>query len=213
MREGHDTGGNDYRFHPFRVRFVTCIGPRKSDYRFHLIIDDGARFPIILLRCYRNRMFVLLSFKPLAKAIVIILLIGIIPVLANLPLPSIRLAHGISRNLSLLGFIAAWNSSTTPNPTITVIQGDLITLSPKPGDGVSHQWFLDVNNNGVADCSPGPDICSATFSSSSPPPVIFTAGFGPAAYTLTYYCSVHPGTMHGHFTAMLLTVGGDRYAD
>jgi len=158
-------------------------------------------------------MLVMLSFRPLTKTLVIVLLIGIIPLVMNLPLPSIRLAQGISRNLSLLGFIAAWNSSTIPNPTLTVVQGDSITLSPKPGDGISHQWFLDVNNNGVADCSPGPDICSATFSSASPPPVAFTAAFAPAAYTLTYYCSVHPGTMHGHFTAMLLTGGGDRYAD
>ena len=158
-------------------------------------------------------MFDLLSLKSLTKILCVIVLVAIIPLLMNLPLPSVPLAHGISRNLSLLGFIAAWNSSTIPNPTLTVVQGDSITLSPKPGDGISHQWFLDVNNNGVADCSPGPDICSATFSSASPPPVAFTAAFAPAAYTLTYYCSVHPGTMHGHFTAMLLTGGGDRYAD
>jgi hypothetical protein len=158
-------------------------------------------------------MFVLLSFKPFTKTLVIIFLIGLIPLVINLPLPSIRLAQGVSRNLSLLGFIAAWNSSTAPNPTITVVQGDLITLSPKPGDGVSHQWFLDVNNNGIADCSPGPDICSATFSTSSPPPVAFNAGFAPATYTLTYYCSLHTGTMQGHITAILLTGGGDRYAD
>ena len=178
-----------------------------------MILDDRTSISIILLTCYQNRTFVLLSFKPLTKTLVIVLLIGIIPLVMNLPLPSIRLAQGISRNLSLLGFIAAWNSSTTPNPAITVVQGDSITLSPKPGDGVSHQWFLDVNNNGLADCSPGPDICSATFTTSSPPPVVFTASFAPSTYTLTYFCSVHPGTMHGQFTAKLLNVvGGDRYA-
>jgi len=156
----------------------------------------------------------LLSFKPLTKTIVVVLLIGLIPLLVNLPLPSVRLAQGISRNLTMLGFVAAWNSTTNPNPAITVVQGDSITLSPKPGDGVSHQWFLDVDNNGVADCSPGPDVCSGTYSTSSPPPVVFTASFAPAPYTLTYYCSVHPGSMHGQFTVTLLNqVGGARYAD
>ncbi len=178
-------------------------------------MDDRTSIPIILLRCYRNRTFGMLSLKPLTKTLIIIFLIGIIPLLVNLPVLSIRLARGISRNLSLLGFTAAWNSSTNPNPTITVVQGDSITLSPKPGDGASHQWFLDVDNNGVADCSPGPDICSATFSSTSPPPVVFTASSAPAPYTLTYYCSIHPGSMLGHFTAMLLNNegGGHRYAD
>jgi hypothetical protein len=156
----------------------------------------------------------LLSFKPLTKILVIIVLISLIPLLFNLPLPSVRLAHGISRNLSLLGFVAAWNSSTNPNPAITVVQGDSITLSPKPGDGAPHQWFLDVDNNGVADCSPGPDICSATFTTSSPPPVVFTASSAPTSYTLTYYCSVHPGSMQGRYNALNLNnVGGDRYAD
>src|SRR5437879_7312883 len=100
--------------------------------------DDGPSLSIILLRCYRNRMFGMSPFKPFTKALIVILLIGIIPLLVNLPLPSIRLAHGTIRNLSLLGFIGAWNSSTTPNPTLTVFQGDSITLSPKPGDGTSH---------------------------------------------------------------------------
>lgn len=153
------------------------------------------------------------SIKLVTKTLSVVLLIGLISILAGLPLPSIHQAHGTTRGFALLGFIAAWNSSTTPNPTITVVAGDPVTINPMPGDGVSHQWFLDLDNNGVADCSPGPDICSGTFSTASPPPVAFTPSLVPATTTFTYYCSIHPGTMHGHFTIQALLVGGARYAD
>ncbi len=152
----------------------------------------------------------MLRIKLVTKTISIVLLVGMVSVLAGVPLPSIHQAHGTDRGFNLLGFIAAWNSSTTPNPTINVVAGDSVTINPKPGDGAPHQWFLDLDNNGVADCSPGPDICSATFTTSSPPPVVFTVSFGP---TFTYYCSVHPGSMHGQFTAQVGTAGAHRYAD
>ena len=126
---------------------------------------------------------------------------------------TIKPVRAATVGFNLLGFISAWNSSTTPNPTLTVLQGDLVTINAKPGDGATHQWFLDVNGDGTAECSPGPDICSSTFSTSGAPPVTFQVSFAPKAYTLTYFCSIHPGTMHGSFTAKQLLAGGARYAD
>lgn len=127
---------------------------------------------------------------------------------------TVRPVQATARGFNLLGFVAAWNSSSNANPPLTVAQGDIITINAKVGDGAPHQWFLDVDQNGVADCSPGPDICGGSFSSSNAPALTFTAASSATSYTLTYYCAVHPGSMHGSFTALSLTnVGGARYAD
>ena len=124
---------------------------------------------------------------------------------------TIRPVQATARGINLLGFVSAWNASTTGNPTLTVVQGDLVTINAKPGDGAPHQWFLDVDNNGVADCSPGPDICGAQFSTSNASPLTFTVAFAMSSYTFTYYCAVHPGTMHGSFTAIATGGGGRGY--
>jgi hypothetical protein len=169
--------------------------------------------PNVLLRYHQSRRFAMHRIKRATKTLSIVLLVGLISVLTGFPLLTVHRANGTSRGFNLLGFIAAWNSSTTPNPTITVVAGDSLTIIPKPGDGATHQWFLDLDNNGAADCSPGPDVCSSFFSTSSPPPVVFTADLQPKTVTFTYFCSVHPGTMHGQFTIQVLAVGGARYAE
>lgn len=151
--------------------------------------------------------------KSLIKTPFIVLLIFLSIVLIEVPL-GVRPVQATTRSLNLLGFVPAWNSSTNANPPLKVLQGDIITLTAKAGDGAPHQWFLDVDNNGVADCSPGPDICSASFTTNDAPPITFTVATASAPYTLTYYCAVHPGSMHGSFTALSLTnAGGDRYAE
>src|SRR5438093_5016424 len=74
-------------------------------------------------------------------------------------------AAGVNSTITLTGFISAWNGTTSkPNPTITVTQGDSITLRLSSGDGAPHQWFVDVDKNGPSpDCS-GADIRSSLFS-------------------------------------------------
>jgi FtsP/CotA-like multicopper oxidase with cupredoxin domain len=101
--------------------------------------------------------------------------------------------------IALIGFVNAWNfSSSKPNPTITVTQGDTLTIQLSSGDGAPHRFFLDVDRNGpTADC-PGADVCSSFFPPSST--FSFTVNFIPGTYT--YYCSVHPGSMFGFFVVL-----------
>jgi len=66
-------------------------------------------------------------------------------------------------SISLIGFISAWNNTGTPNPKITVIQGDTITIQLSSGDGAPHRFFVDVDRNGMTPDCPGADVCSNLF--------------------------------------------------
>jgi plastocyanin len=134
----------------------------------------------------RSRRFHLVLFSAVLLATVVVGL----PNLFLLP----RVA-AVNRTISLVGFVSAWNSTTTPNPTITVTQGDGVTLQLSSGDAVLHRWFVDVDKNGPTPDCPGADICSSAFSTSTV--LTFTVNFAPGTYT--YYCSVHPTTMLGQF--------------
>ena len=120
-------------------------------------------------------------------------------------LPLIPRAYGANRTITLVGFITAWNNTSTPNPSITVTQGDSVTMQLSSGDGATHKFFIDVDKNGPAPDCPGADVCSSFFPPSTT--LSFTATFAPGVYT--YYCSVHPTTMLGNFIVQAgSTVGG-----
>ena len=113
-------------------------------------------------------------------------------------LPSVR---ATTRTISLIGTLVGsyyyWNNT---NPTITVVQGDTITIKASSANSISHQFLLDVDGDGLdtSDCSPPSttgDPCS-TISTASPP-ITFTVSFTPKTYA--YYCTIHPGTMVGSF--------------
>jgi len=110
--------------------------------------------------------------------------------------------------VSLIGFISSWNATTAPNPTITVLQGETLTIQLSSGDGATHQFFVDVDKSGPAPNCSGADICSTLF----PPSTVltFTVNFAPGTYT--YYCSIHPTTMFGGFVVVgsPAPVGGGR---
>ncbi len=112
-------------------------------------------------------------------------------------------------NVSLVGFISAWNNTTVPNPTITVTQGDTITIQLSSGDGAVHRFFVDVDRNGMTPDCPGADVCSNVFPPTTA--LTFTVNFAPGTYT--YYCSVHPTTMLGQFVVLQppVTGGGGRH--
>lgn len=133
-----------------------------------------------------SRRFPIILFSALILATVILGL----PNLLLLP----RVA-ATNRTISLVGVVSAWNSTSTPNPTITLTQGDGVTLQLSSGDGVLHRWFVDVDKNGPTPDCPGADICSNAFTTSTV--LTFTVNFAPGTYT--YYCSVHPTTMLGQF--------------
>ena len=171
---------------------------------FHL----GERWPIVLSRiilltsyCYRG--FCMLSRRFSTVLFSSLLLVAVILGLPNLF--SFPRVEAVNSSISLVGFVNAWNfTSTQPNPTITVTQGDSVTLQLSSGDAVLHRWFVDVDKNGPSPDCPGADICSNAFSTSTV--LTFTVNFSPGTYT--YYCSVHPTTMLGQFIVNPSSVGG-----
>jgi plastocyanin len=83
-------------------------------------------------------------------------------------------------------------SISSPGPTITVTQGDLVNLTLTSQDGFTHRFFVDYNGNGAPD--PG-EPASPSFSG--------TINFqfnATTSGTFTYFCQFHPGVMHGKFT-------------
>ncbi len=115
------------------------------------------------------------------------------------PVPRV---HAATRTIVLVGTVAGWNVSTNKNPTISVTQGDTITVQLSATD-TTHQFYVDVDRNGVADCpnppTSSPDKCSAFFSPGSPTSFTFTVDFAASTTPYTYYCSIHPATMLGSF--------------
>ncbi len=131
------------------------------------------------------------------RAIVVLvstLLLGAGILSSPIVLPIHRVAAATD-TIVLTGFVAAWNNTSHPNPTITVTQGDMVTLQLSSGDGALHRWFVDVDKNGPTPDCPGADFCSNAFSTTTT--FTFTVSFAPGTYT--YYCSVHPATMLGSF--------------
>ncbi len=138
-------------------------------------------------------------------SIVVISTLLLATVILGLPnLFSIPRVAAVNRTIILVGYVNAWNFTSTPNPTITVSQGDSVTLQLSSGDAVLHRWFVDVDKNGPTPDCPGADICSNAFSTSSV--LTFTVNFSPGTYI--YYCSVHPTTMLGQFVVNPSAVGG-----
>jgi plastocyanin len=103
-------------------------------------------------------------------------------------------AHATSRTIMLTGsFATGWNGSN-PGPTISVTQGDSVTLNLVSTDGATHTFVIDVAHAGII---PNPncavDKCSSQFSSST----TFTFTADMAAGTYSYYCSIHLQHMTG----------------
>ncbi len=72
-------------------------------------------------------------------------------------LPSISDAHGAAVSIVLSGCVVSggsclnvgWNGTTSkPNPPITVAQGDIVSIALSTGDGISHEFQLDLDNDG-----------------------------------------------------------------
>jgi plastocyanin len=140
----------------------------------------------------------MVRLKQIVAALLAILMVGFGLYAFASMLPGIREAHAANLSIALVGFaVGGWNATTSPNPTITVHQGDTVSLKLSSGDAATHQFLLDVDGDGTAsdDC-PSVDPCSTFFSSSTPITLSFTANL-PGTYT--YYCTVHPTSMLGSF--------------
>jgi plastocyanin len=148
---------------------------------------------------YECRRFVLTKRTRLLQAASASLLLA----LAILLLPPGTIfhdAHASTVTIHLVAYYASgWNGTTNPNPTITVQQGDSVTIVWSNGDtGIPHQFLLDVDKDGYSDssdCSPTADPCTTGMSTTGGS-VTFTAS---KAGSYTYYCAVHPFSMVGSF--------------
>jgi plastocyanin len=109
--------------------------------------------------------------------------------------------------IRLAGTVSGWNASgPVTNPTITVNQGDMVTIILSSTDTL-HQFALDLDRDGAkftGSCSTG-DTCSASFSTTSPPPPV-TINTSSLSGTYTYFCTIH-STMQGNFMVNTGSVG------
>jgi len=133
-----------------------------------------------------------------ASAVCAILIVGLTLYLAPSILPSIPQAKASSRTISLVGTTGAYYYWNNTNPTITVTQGDTVTISVSSSNSVSHRLLIDLDKDGYSDTGDcgSVDVCSATV----PPSYTitpFTVNSNPGTYT--YYCTFHPGSMFGSF--------------
>src|SRR3989441_2938969 len=145
------------------------------------------------------------SRRNLAETMVCaILLIGLTLSFAPYMFPSITPVQASSRTISLVGTSGAyyyWNNS---NPTITVTQGDTLTIDVSSSNSVQHRLLIDLDKDGytdTADCGTL-DLCSGMV-----PP---SASVGPfnvnsSPGTFTYYCTFHPTSMFGSFVVQSQT--------
>ena len=88
------------------------------------------------------------------------------------------------------------NSITEPGPTLTLFVGDTVTLHLYSNDSVTHTWYIDLNKDNANTTG---DISAGAFSSATTAHTfVFTVPNSPGTYT--YYCEIHPTSMHGSLT-------------
>src|SRR6266699_1795212 len=131
-------------------------------------------------------------------AISTILLLGLIVYLAPSIPPSIPQVKASSRTISLVGTTGAYYYWNDTNPTITVTQGDTLTIDVSSSNSVPHRLLIDLDKYGYADnadCGKL-DVCSSMVTpSTSVGPFTVNSKTG----TYMYYSTIPPGSMLGSF--------------
>lgn len=90
------------------------------------------------------------------------------------------------------------NSITEPGPSLTMFVGDTVTLNLFANDSTTHTWYIDLNKNNLNDTG---DMSAGAFSSPTAAHAFtFTVPNKPGTYT--YYCEIHPTSMHGALTIL-----------
>jgi plastocyanin len=100
-------------------------------------------------------------------------------------------------NGDAVGMHPGWND-TSPGPTMTVVSGVTVNLYLNATDFLSHNWYIDINNNSQPDPN---EISSPDFSPNAKALLFtFTPIIGqniPSAGNWTYKCRYHPHSMYG----------------
>src|SRR6266571_176493 len=114
-----------------------------------------------------------------------------------LKLSIIQKANATALAFSLVGYSSiGWKSADgTLNPTITIPHGELLNITTSSGDGKLHQFYVDVDGNGIR------DYPLDLMADSAPPTSTTTLGYV-APGTYTYYDVNYPATMHGTFIVL-----------
>jgi hypothetical protein len=143
----------------------------------------------------RPRNTSLANLRPTLFTILTVLLIAV----ASYPVYQSGLpeAHATRVSLSLFANFNGWNYSqpTGKNPTITVLETDNVYISLSAADTQQHQFYVDMDRNGVNDC-PFRDLCSGVFNSTSPTTRGWSSGIIPEG-TYHYYDSYSQATTNG----------------
>jgi len=109
----------------------------------------------------------------------------------NLTIPKVAAQTTMSYVLSG-SRTTGWNG-TIPGPNLTASIGDTVALSLSSADSAPHRFFVDVNNNGVPDCTSGPDKCQlASFTSTASYSFPVDSATFTAGSSYHYYCAIHP---------------------
>src|SRR2546428_7440647 len=113
--------------------------------------------------------------------------------------PAAKILPNNPASFTLFGRVnapAGWgftsSSVASPGPDIRVVQGETVALTLNSDDGVSHNWGVDYNGNGISDLG---EPLSSSFSTSTT--LTFAATSKPGTYT--YWCFIHKGAMTGRF--------------
>jgi plastocyanin len=138
----------------------------------------------------------MLRGKILRKSAVWLLMVALASAFAVLP------AHGSVDNFVLFGSASkGWgftsDSMTSPGPTITVTQNDVVSLTLTSADGLQHKFFIDYNGNGIPDAG---EPTSAPFTTTIS--LLINAS---VIGTFRYFCAFHPNIMYGTFTVTSAT--------
>lgn len=116
------------------------------------------------------------------------------------PAPALPVVRtGVIDNITLYGAaLGGWgytaNNTTNPGPHLRVSYGDTVQLTLIAADGATHTWFVDYNNNSIAEAG---EHNSPAFSQPNSILWNFTAD---QVGTYVYRCSMHPTSMTGLIT-------------
>ncbi len=112
---------------------------------------------------------------------------------------TVPLAEASTVSLTLYTTTRGWGYSSTnitsPGPTITVNEGDIVQLSLNGADNAWHNFFVDYNDDGDEDPGAGEPV-SSDFRSPNAVSFSFTAD---VAGNFTYICGYHTRFAYGAF--------------